>query len=509
MLFGALPPQFGNLKNLSFLDLGENQFTGVLPDEISGCTNLTFIDIHSNNISGALPSGLNQLISLQIIDFSNNAIEGNIDRGLGLLSSLTKLILYNNRFSGPIPRELGSCLRLQLLDLSVNQLSGYLPAELGEIPALEIALNLSWNQLDGEIPKEFAYLDRLGILDLSHNHLSGDLQTIAVMQNLVVLNISNNNFSGRVPVTPFFQKLPPSVLSGNQDLCFGSQCTDEKESRNSEHESASRVAVVLLLCLAWTLLIAALYVTFGSKKMAQRRFYGGHDGDSVDSDLEIGNELEWEMTLYQKLDLSISDVAKKLTAGNILGRGRSGVVYQVNIPPGLTIAVKRFKTSEKFAAAAFTSEISTLASIRHRNIIRLLGWAVNRKTKLLFYDYWRQGNLGGLLHERCTGGYVIGWNARFKIAIGVADGLAYLHHDCVPAISHRDVKVQNILLSDEYDACLTDFGFARFTEGNQNDSSSANPQFVGSYGYIAPGEHCIHRFFHLVNLLFQSILILC
>ncbi|XP_022137421.1 LRR receptor-like serine/threonine-protein kinase [Momordica charantia] len=486
MLFGALPPQIGNLNNLSFLDLGENRLTGEIPDEISGCKNLTFIDIHSNSISGALPSGLDQLIYLQIIDFSNNLIEGNIDAGLGLLSSLTKLILYNNRFSGPIPNELGSCLKLQLLDLSANQLSGNLPWKLGDIPALEIALNLSWNQLNGEIPSEFAYLDRLGILDLSHNHLSGDLQTIAVMQNLVVLNVSDNNFSGRVPETSFFKKLPPSVLSGNPNLCYGSICTDEREGRNSRRESAPRVAVVVLLCIACTLLMAALYIAFGSKKMAERHFYGDHDGDGVDSDLEIGHELDWEMTLYQKLDLSISDVAKKLTAGNILGRGRSGVVYQVNIPPGVTIAVKRFKTSEKFAAAAFSSEISTLANIRHRNIIRLLGWAANRKTKLLFYDYWPHGNLGDLLHERCAGGYVIDWDARFKIAIGVADGLAYLHHDCVPAISHRDVKVQNILLSDEYDACLTDFGFARFIEDDLNDSSSANPLFVGSYGYIAP-----------------------
>ncbi|CAI0412804.1 unnamed protein product [Linum tenue] len=87
-------------------------------------------------------------------------------------------------------------------------------------PSFEIALNLSWNQLTGDIPTLFTELDKLGILDLSHNQLTGDLQSLADMQNLVVLDVSHNNFSGRFPDTPFFSKLPVSVLSGNPSLCL-------------------------------------------------------------------------------------------------------------------------------------------------------------------------------------------------------------------------------------------------------------------------------------------------
>ncbi|XP_011040489.1 PREDICTED: probable LRR receptor-like serine/threonine-protein kinase At4g26540 [Populus euphratica] len=478
---GTIPAQIGNLKNLNFLDLGSNRITGVIPEEISGCQNLTFLDLHSNAISGNLPQSFNKLISLQFIDFSNNLIEGTLSPSLGSLSSLTKLTLAKNRLSGSIPSQLGSCSKLQLLDLSGNQLSGNIPSSIGKIPSLEIALNLSLNQLNGEIPSEFTGLNKLGILDISYNHLTGDLQHLAALQNLVVLNVSHNNFSGHVPDTPFFSKLPLSVLAGNPALCFsGNQC--DSGDKHVKRGTAARVAMIVLLCAACALLLAALYIIMASKK----RGSGAQECEGED-DVEMSPP--WEVTLYQKLDLSIADVAQSLTAGNVIGRGRSGVVYKVTIPSGLMVAVKRFKSAENISAAAFSSEIATLARIRHRNIVRLLGWGANRKTKLLFYDYMANGTLGTLLHEGNNVG-LVEWETRFKIALGVAEGLAYLHHDCVPPILHRDVKAHNILLGDRYEAYLADFGLARLVE-DEHGSFSANPQFAWSYGYIAPEYACM------------------
>ncbi|KAJ6691459.1 LEUCINE-RICH REPEAT RECEPTOR-LIKE PROTEIN KINASE FAMILY PROTEIN-RELATED [Salix koriyanagi] len=370
-------PQIGNLKNLNFLDLGSNRIAGNIPEGISGCQNLTFLDLHSNAISRNLPQSLNKLVSLQFVDFSDNLIEGTLSASLGSLGSLKKLILSKNKLSGSIPNQLGSCSKLQLLDLSGNQLSGNIPSSIGKIPSLEIALNLSLNQLNGEIPSEFTGLTKLAILDFSYNHLSGDLQHLAALPNLVVLTVSHNNFSGHVPDTPFFSKLPLSVLT-------------------------------------------ALYIILGSKNHCR----GAHECDS-DDNLEMSPP--WEVTLYQKLDLSIADVARSLTAGNVIGQGRSGVVYKVAIPSGLMVAVKRFNSAEKISAASFSSEIATLATIRHRNIVRLLGWGANLRTNLLFYDYMANGTLGALLHEG-DGARLVEWETRFKIALGVAEGLAYLHH---------------------------------------------------------------------------------
>ncbi|CAN0890374.1 Leucine-rich repeat receptor-like serine/threonine-protein kinase RGI4 [Linum grandiflorum] len=490
-LTGSIPPQIGNLKNLDFLDLGSNRIRGPIPEEISGCRNLTFLDLHSNSISGDLPRTLGDLVSLQFVDISSNMIGGSLNPSLGELSSLTKLVLSQNQISGRIPDAIGSCSKLQLLDLSSNQLQGEIPASLGKIPSLEIALNLSWNQFTGEIPNLFDELDKLGILDLSHNHLSGDLHSLSQMQNLVVLNVSHNNFSGRVPDTPFFSKLPVSVLSGNPSLCLPvSPCAAGYGSgRRRTAAVAARIAMVVLLSAACALMLAALYIILASK----RRGLGGGSGGDCELYLGGGDDVEmgppWEVTLYQKLDLSISDVARSLTSTNIIGRGRTGVVYRVTLSStgSTTLAVKKFKSSDKVSAAAFSSEIATLSRIRHRNIVRLLGWGANLKTKILFYDYMVNGTLGALLHE---GGVLLEWETRFKIALGVAEGLAYLHHDCVPAILHRDVKSHNILLGDRYESCLADFGLARLVEDGQG-SFSENPQLAGSYGYMAPEYACM------------------
>ncbi|XP_073297091.1 uncharacterized protein [Primulina huaijiensis] len=479
MLSGNVPPDIGRLKNLNFLDLGINMLSGIVPVEISGCQNLTFLDLHSNSITGNLPDDLNRLVTLQFLDVSDNLIEGTLNPSLGSLISLTKLILGKNRLSGSIPSELGSCSKLQMLDLSSNELEGKIPGSLGKIPALEIALNLSCNKLSGGIPKEFAELDRLGVLDISHNQLSGDLRYLAALQNLVVLNVSYNNFSGQLPNKPFFTKLPLSVLAGNPDLCFsGNKQCSGNEGAAARHKKSARVAMVVLICTACLLMLAALYIILGGRM----RGHGSHECD-LDKKEDVELEGPWEVTLYQKLNLSINDVVKSLTSINLIGHGQSAIVYRAVTQSGTIIAVKRFRASEKYSSSTFSSEITTLARIRHRNIVRLLGWASNRKTKLLFYDYLHNGTLGNLLHE--GQGDKIEWEIRFKIALGVAEGLAYLHCDCRPPILHRDVKTQNILLGERYEPCLADFGLARFVE-DENAALAAYPQLAGSYGYFAP-----------------------
>ncbi|KAL9993827.1 putative protein kinase RLK-Pelle-LRR-XI-1 family [Helianthus debilis subsp. tardiflorus] len=437
--------------------------------------NLTFLDLHSNSITGTLPESLNNIVSLQLVDVSDNQIQGTLSFTIKSLISLNKLVLRKNRFSGEIPLEIGLCINLQLLDLSNNEFFGAIPASLGKLPALEIALNLSCNKLSGEIPVEFAALDKLAVLDLSYNKLSGDLQNLVGLENLVVVNISHNDFKGRVPDTPFFSKLPPSVLSNSPLLCLaGDVCAADKGGA-SRRSKGAKVAMAVLISVACILVLSALYILLAGNTRASGE--GGLD----DADVEMGPP--WEITLYQKLDFSIGDVARSLTPDNVVGRGRSGVVYRVNVSSGFPIAVKRFQLSDNYSASAFSSEIATLACIRHRNIVRLLGWASNGKNKLLFYDFLPNGTLGTLLHEGNV--EVIEWETRFKIGLGVAEGLAYLHHDCVPPILHRDVKADNILLGDRNDACLADFGLARLAE-DDNTSFSAKPQFGGTYGYMAP-----------------------
>jgi Leucine-rich repeat (LRR) protein len=467
-LSGTIPAEIGNLKNLNFLDLGNNRLAGPLPAAMSGCDNLEFMDLHSNALSGTLPDELPR--SLQFVDISDNELTGQLGPGIGSLPELTKLNLGKNRISGGIPPELGSCVKLQLLDLGSNAFSGSLPPELGKLPTLEISLNLSCNRLSGEIPSQFGELEKLGSLDLSYNELSGGLAPLARLENLVTLNISFNAFSGELPNTPFFQKLPLSDITGNHLLVVGAEA--DAASRRASI-SALKLTMTVLAVVSALLLLAATYALVRSRR----------------SDSTVhGADEAWEVTLYQKLAFSVDEVVRSLTSANVIGTGSSGVVYRVELPNGDSLAVKKMWSSDE--AGAFRNEISALGSIRHRNIVRLLGWGANRSTKLLFYAYLPNGSLSGFLHRSGVKG-AAEWAPRYDVALGVAHAVAYLHHDCLPAILHGDIKAMNVLLGPRNEPYLADFGLARVLSGAVASGSakldSSKPRIAGSYGYIAPG----------------------
>ncbi|XP_040986811.1 leucine-rich repeat receptor-like serine/threonine-protein kinase RGI4 [Juglans microcarpa x Juglans regia] len=475
-LAGTIPSEIGNLRSLNFFDLSNNRLVGGIPPSISGCKNLEFLDLHSNGLAGFVPDTLPR--SLQFMDISDNRLTGPLTHSIGSLTELAKLNLGKNQLSGRIPAEILSCSKLQLLDLGSNSFYGEIPKELGQIPALAISLNLSCNQFSGEIPSEFSGLTKLGVLDISHNKLSGNLNILADLQNLVSLNLSFNDFSGELPNTPFFRKLPLSNLAANKGLYISNGVITPAGGMGpgGNTRSAMRLVMSILISTSAVLVLLAIYILvrarMASSKLAEDDF--------------------WEMTLYQKLEFSTADLVQNLTSANVIGTGSSGVVYRVTIPNGETLAVKKMWSSEE--SGAFDSEIQTLGSIRHKNIIRLLGWASNRNLKLLFYDYLPNGSLSSLLHGAWKGGAE--WEARYDVVLGVAHALAYLHHDCLPAILHGDVKAMNVLLGSNYEPYLADFGLARIVDsnGDHDDTKlSQIPLLAGSYGYMAPEHASMQR----------------
>ncbi|CAB4261966.1 unnamed protein product [Prunus armeniaca] len=131
---------------------------------------------------------------------------------------------------------------------------------------------------------------------------------------------------------------------------------------------------------------------------------------------------------------------------------------------------------------SFSAEVKTLGSIRHKNIVRFLGCCWNKHTRLLMYDYMPNGSLGSILHERT--GHAFEWEVRYQILLGAAQGIAYLHHDCVPPIVHRDIKANNILIGLEFEPYIADFGLAKLID--DGDFARSSNTVAGSYGYIAP-----------------------
>ncbi|KAJ8755032.1 hypothetical protein K2173_015544 [Erythroxylum novogranatense] len=476
-LAGTIPSEIGNLKILNFIDLSLNHLVGGISQSVSGCHNLEFLDLHSNRITGPIPATLPE--SLKFLDVSDNRLTGPLAPSIGSLTELNKLNFAKNRLSGGIPAEISSCSKLQLLNLGDNGFSGAIPKELGQIAALEIALNLSWNQFSGGIPSELSGLNKLGVLDLSHNKFEGKLDVLATLQNLVSLNVSFNDFSGELPNTPFFCKLPLGDLASNQRLYIdGAVGTPaDRTGKTARARSATKIVMSILLSASAFLVAVAIYL------LVQTRIASGRKREDD----------TWEIILYQKLEFSIGEIVRNLTSSNVIGTGSSGVVYRVIISNGDTLAVKKMWSSEEFGA--FNSEIRTLGSIRHRNIVRLLGWGYNRNLKLLFYDYLPNGSLSSLLHGAGKGGAE--WEARYDIVFGVANALAYLHHDCTPPILHGDVKAMNVLLGAGYEPYLADFGLAKVVNSYTTDDDLSKPyqrpNLAGSYGYMAPEHASMQR----------------
>lgn len=450
------------------------------------------VDLSNNTLKGPLPSSLSSLSDLQVLDVSSNQFSGPIPASFGRLVSLIKLILGKNSFIGSIPPSIGRCSSLQLLDLSSNGLTGNIPVELCRIEALEIALNLSCNGLTGPIPTQISALEKLSILDLSHNKLEGNLSALAGLVNLVSLNISNNNFTGYLPDNKLFRQLPSSDLAGNQGLCSvgGDSCFISDVAGTGVGKGGNGIKrsrrLKLALALLITLTIAMVVMGLVAVIRARRTIRG-------DDESEMGEPWPWHFTPFQKLNFSVEQVLRCLVDSNVIGKGCSGVVYRADMDNGEVIAVKKLwpltmatangcKDEKCAVRDSFSAEVKTLGSIRHKNIVRFLGCCWNRNMRLLMYDYMPNGSLGSLLHER--NGSPLEWELRYQILLGAAQGLAYLHHDCVPPIVHRDIKANNILIGLEFEPYIADFGLAKLVD--DADIARSSNTVAGSYGYIAP-----------------------
>ncbi|KAJ9545353.1 hypothetical protein OSB04_025060 [Centaurea solstitialis] len=160
-----------------------------------------------------------------------------------------------------------------------------------------------------------------------------------------------------------------------------------------------------------------------------------------------------------------------------IGRGGSGAVYKGILEDDRVVAVKRLGD---VSGGEFLAEVSTISQINHMNLVRMWGFCSEKKHRLIVYEYVE--NLS--LDKRLFSSSFLQWKERFKVAIGIAKGLAYLHHECLEWVIHCDVKPENILLDGEFEPKIADFGLAKlFERGGQNSEFT---RIRGTKGYMAP-----------------------
>ncbi|PKU66096.1 Leucine-rich repeat receptor-like protein kinase PXL2 [Dendrobium catenatum] len=542
-LTGPLPSNLGRKSLLQWLDVSSNSFSGEIPESVCYGGSLTKLILFNNNFSGPIPAGLSTCQSLVRVRIQNNRINGTVPAGLGQLPRLQRLEIADNEFSGEIPEDLSSSNSLSFIDFSGNRLQLSLPANILSIPTLQIFvasgnelagqipsdvegcsalgtldlsrnrlagiipasltscqrlinLNLSDNELTGEIPKAIALMPTLAILDLSHNSLTGSLpQNMGSSPSLETLNISYNKLSGKVPANGILRTMNPDDLAGNPDLCGGvlPTCSENYPVPESLMRPSSHIKHIVTW---WLVSISAILATAGGFVLARRLYARWYIGtsccpDRFDEDLTSGGggAWPWRLTAFQRLNFTTADVLACIKDSNVVGMGATGIVYKAEIQRHhAVIAVKKLWRSAAVGrgddAGEFVGEVNLLGRLRHRNIVRMLGYLYNDTETMLLYEYMPNGSLWEALHGEAVAeaGVLVDWVSRYNVAAGVAQGLAYLHHDCHPPVIHRDVKSSNILLDVNLDARIADFGLAR-TLLRKNETVST---IAGSYGYIAP-----------------------
>ncbi|KAL5975126.1 Brassinosteroid LRR receptor kinase [Asimina triloba] len=530
-LGGEIPSWIGRLQNLAILKLGNNSFSGAIPPELGDCKSLIWLDLNSNRLNGTIPPSLAKQ-------------SGNI--AVGLITGKRYVYLKNDgspechgagnllEFAGIRPDQLNrvptrhSCnfTRVYMgsteytfnnngsiifLDLSYNQLEGSIPKEIGNMFYLSV-LNLGHNLLYGAIPLELGDLKSIGVLDLSHNSLSGPIpSSFSSLSMLSEIDLSNNKLNGSIPELGQLATFPAYRYMNNAGLCglplaecgagsgSNSSTSQRQKSRRRQTSLAGSVAMGLLFSLLC--IFALIIVAVESKKRRKKKKDNGLEG-YIESRSHSGtaNMSFWKLTgTREALSINLATFDKplrKLTFADLLeatngfhndsliGTGGFGDVYKAQLKDGSVVAIKKLIHVSGQGDREFTAEMETIGKIKHRNLVPLLGYCKVGEERLLVYEYMRFGSLDDILHDRKKSGIKLNWSARRKIAVGAARGLAFLHHNCIPHIIHRDMKSSNVLLDENLEARVSDFGMARLMSAMDTHLSVST--LAGTPGYVPP-----------------------
>ncbi|XP_061360138.1 probable serine/threonine-protein kinase At1g01540 [Gastrolobium bilobum] len=183
----------------------------------------------------------------------------------------------------------------------------------------------------------------------------------------------------------------------------------------------------------------------------------------------------------------LEDATDGLCEKNVVGEGGYGIVYHGVLTDGTRVAVKNLLNNKGQAEKEFKVEVDTIGRVRHKNLVRLLGYCVEGAYRMLVYEYVDNGNLEQWLHGDVGAVSPLTWDIRMNIILGTARGLAYLHEGLEPKVVHRDVKSSNILLDRQWNSKVSDFGLAKLL---CSENSYVTTRVMGTFGYVAPEYAC-------------------
>ncbi|CAI9779392.1 unnamed protein product [Fraxinus pennsylvanica] len=496
------------MHDLRRLNLHDNDFYGSIPDQLFNASSLHSIFLYGNSLNGSLPPSMCNLPRLQNLDLSKNSISGQLPKFLRNCRQLQRLILAGNDFSGEIPEGVFPELaNLERLDLSANEFNGSIPVDIGELKSLSETLNLSFNHFTGKIPKT------LGDLPLT-----------------VSFDLRNNNLTGEIPQTGSFANQGPTAFLNNPMLCgfplqrtckINSENTPRIQSGSGDNEGKGlKPGFIVLIAVADAIGVAfvglvIVYVYWkrkdsygcsctGKGKLGGNKktglcvfpcFSGFPSNDSeVESEKGSGGASggmsggEGDLVAIDKgFNFELDELLR--ASAYVLGKSGLGIVYKVVLKNGVPVAVRRLGEGGEQRYKEFVAEVQAIGRVNHPNVVKLRAYYWASDEKLLISDFISNGNLASALRgKNGQPSSNLTWLTRLKIAKGIARGLAYLH-ECSPRkFVHGDVKPSNILLDNEFQPYISDFGLNRLITITGNNPSSSGGFIGGALPYLKPTQ---------------------
>ncbi|OIW17288.1 hypothetical protein TanjilG_22400 [Lupinus angustifolius] len=544
-LVGNIPLSMVSCTKLSVIRLDGNRFNGSIPEGLFGL-GLEEIDFSNNDLTGSIPAGSNRLLeTLTDLDLSKNHLQGTIPAEIsllsklrylnlswndlhsqvppefGLLRNLTVLDLRNSALYGVIPDGICDSGNLAILELDGNSLKGSIPNEIGNCSSLYL-LSLSHNNLSDAIPRSMSKLNKLKILRLEFNELSGEIpMEFGLLQNLLAANISYNRLTGRLPTGSIFPNLDKTSLEGNLGLCspllkgpckmnvqkplvlnpnaFNNQAgSDRHRSESSMSSTIHRhmflsVSAIIAISASFVIILGVVAICILNVSVRKRLSFVDNALESMfSSSSRSSSPPSGKFILFDShssID-RISNLESLLNKASEVGEGVFGTVYKIPLGShGRMVAMKKLITSNIIQYPEdFDREVRILGKARHPNLIALKGYYWTPQLQILVTEYAPNGSLQSKLHERLPSTPPLSWPNRFKILLGTAKGLAHLHHSYRPPIIHYNIKPSNILLDENYNPKISDFGLAQLL--TKLEKHVMSNRFKTALGYVAPELAC-------------------
>ncbi|XP_072952218.1 probable LRR receptor-like serine/threonine-protein kinase At1g51880 [Typha angustifolia] len=371
-----------------------------------------------------------------------------------------------------------------------------------------IALNLSSSGLDGEVSTSFSRLTAIMTLDLSYNNLSGKIpDSLADISSLEVLTLTGNCFT-EIPDALIERSKDGSLTLrfDNFNKCNGRDSTPDGNSSTATQKKITTPIIIVLSVVPAILLVVAVYVVWrvtrkpqviiasiNHEKVRLEMASGSHQhnvdcgcsqfpSDSHQFSVDCKDSqlpLKSRQFMYTELEYITNNFA------HTLGKGGFGTVFHGFLEGGTEVAVKMCSLSSEQAPNLFLAEVQNLSRVRHRNLVSLVGYCMDRCCMAIVYEYMPLGSLQDHLKGKTGVARVLSWAERLRIVLDAAQGLDYLYNGCPMPIIHRDVKTSNILLGQNLEAKVSDFGLSKaFHSDLQTHVSMTALAF--SPGYVDP-----------------------